>query len=641
MLSPKDYATALRSFISNPFTTIIRPSPTNYYILHPSPCSSQSSGLCRGKNPPPHSMAVAHFSATPQANLRTSLLPSSLHKKNLLFFLTIAPPERQARGTQRRSRRQGSEIRVSNGGDSNLGMWKGSVDLERDALEFQKMVENSSPVFRKDAEDDDSPEALERKSKQFKKILEVPKEERDRAQRMQVIDRAAAALAAAQVLLKEGPPLKKESFSAYSSLSGSDGSNGEVKKSPHGVAQDGNLFVPQSGTSFGTPGPDFWSWTPPQDGNKSSEDVGNSQRERKPVSDSHSINLVVEKEQPVDFLSIPFESTFSEKIHNPPLPPFQSLVEVEKVDVSDSISDLPSLEKEKELQFSTYATEAADALDKVSETSSNGVNLDGSRWWKETGTEQRPDGVVCKWTLTRGVNADGDVEWEEKFWEAADQFDYKELGSEKSGRDRAGNVWREYWRESMWQDLTSGLVNIEKAADKWGKNGKGEEWQEKWWEHFDASGQAEKWSHKWCCIDPNTPLEAGHAHIWHERWGEKFDGQGASMKYTDKWAERSEGDGWTKWGDKWDENFDKNGHGIKQGETWWEGKHGERWNRTWGEHHNGSGWIHKYGKSSSGEQWDTHVEEETWYERHPHYGFEHCFENSVQLREVEKPPETY
>ncbi|KAA8529867.1 hypothetical protein F0562_034529 [Nyssa sinensis] len=130
---------------------------------------------------------------------------------------------------------------------------------------------------------------------------------------------------------------------------------------------------------------------------------------------------------------------------------------------------------------------------------------------------------------------------------------------------------------------------------------------EKWWEHYDASGQAKKWAHKWCSIDPQTQLEAGHAHVWHERWGE-YDRRGGSMKYTDKWAERSEGDGWTKWGDKWDENFDPNSHGVKQAETWWEGKHGERWNRTWGEQHNGFGWVHKYGKSSSGEHWDTHVD---------------------------------
>lgn len=128
--------------------------------------------------------------------------------------------------------------------------------------------------------------------------------------------------------------------------------------------------------------------------------------------------------------------------------------------------------------------------------------------------------------------------------------------------------------------------------------------------------------------------------IPHDRWGEEYDGHGGSTKYTDKWAERFEGDGWAKWGDKWDEHFDLYGHGVKQGETWWEGKYGDRWNRTWGEGHNGSGWVHKYGKSSSGEHWDTHEQQDTWYERFPHYGFYHCFENSVQLRDVKKPSES-
>lgn len=125
------------------------------------------------------------------------------------------------------------------------------------------------------------------------------------------------------------------------------------------------------------------------------------------------------------------------------LPPFQSLVEVEK--------ETPHLKEEHELdvRFSEHAAEAADALSKVDEASSQGVNPDGSRWWKETAIERRPDGVLCKWTLTRGVSADKTVEWENKYWEAADEFGYKELGSEKSGRDAAGNVWREFWRESM------------------------------------------------------------------------------------------------------------------------------------------------------------------------------------------------
>lgn len=62
-----------------------------------------------------------------------------------------------------------------------------------------------------------------------------------------------------------------------------------------------------------------------------------------------------------------------------------------------------------------------------------------------------------------------------------------------------------------------GSVHIEKTAEKWGNNLQGTEWQEKWWEHYGA-GQSEKWAHKWCSIDPNTPVDVGHAHVWHERY---------------------------------------------------------------------------------------------------------------------------
>lgn len=516
-------------------------------------------------------------------------------------------------------------------------MWKKSLDRERKTIEFQQIADR---VEDADVEEEESEEAFEMKSNQFSKILEVPKEERDRVQRMQVIDRAAAAIAAARAFLKESSN-KPEVASVDLGSSGpdnlrndSDGGMGVQQ----GGTQSGDLLMSQSGTSINeTPGPDFWSWTPPLDSDKSSGGVNGVQAARKTSPYPTATNSLMEKEQSLDFLSIPFETKLSDSNHSPPLPPLESLIDVEKVGTNATNLEVPSSQDEREIgvKFSSHAAEVVHALEEVDEASSHGMNPDGSRWWKETGIEQRPDGVVCKWTLTRGVSADQVVEWEEKYWEAADEFDFKELGSEKSGRDVSGNVWREYWKESMWQH--HGLVHLEKTADKWGKNGRGGEWHEKWWEKYDASGKAEKWADKWCSIDPNTHLEAGHAHVWHERWGEKYDGHGGSMKYTDKWAERSEGDGWAKWGDKWDENFDPNGHGVKQGETWWEGKYGERWNRTWGEGHNGSGWVHKYGKSSSGEHWDTHVLQDTWYERYPHFGFMHCFDNSVQLREVRKP----
>lgn len=155
---------------------------------------------------------------------------------------------------------------------------------------------------------------------------------------------------------------------------------------------------------------------------------------------------VLELEQSADILSLPFES------HVPLLPPLQSVVEVEKADTESSTDLAMEANQEKlEVVFSRNAAEAAEALGKSNEGAAHGVNLDGSKWWRESGVDRRADGVVCKWTLNRGVSADGTVEWEDKYWEASDEFDYKELGSEKSGRDADGNVWREYWREFMRQ----------------------------------------------------------------------------------------------------------------------------------------------------------------------------------------------
>ncbi|XP_021722795.1 uncharacterized protein LOC110690280 [Chenopodium quinoa] len=532
---------------------------------------------------------------------------------------------------------KGFRIRASDGtnnGDSYLKMWKKAVNREKKEIEFNTIAQNLPPV-----DGEETPDVLERKSNEFQKILEVSKEERDRVQRMQVIDRAAAAISAARALLKD----KKAAAvadAASSSATVRSNSNGVLSsETPNGGIDKGSSYKRQSRISGdGPPGPDFWSWTPPSVDDSNQNDVGNLQKAPKTFGNPSPTNSVIEKERSADYLSIPLESTYSESNLIPPLPPFQSLLEVHKIEAPDASQENPVMSEEIDSQFSAHAAEAANALNSVEEKPSYQIKPDGARIWNETGVETRSDGVVCRWTLNRGVTADGVVEWEEKYWEAADEFDYKELGSEKSGRDAMGNVWHEYWTETMWQE--DGLLHMEKTADKWGKNAKGEEWQEKWSEKYNASGKADKWAHKWCSIDPNTQVEVGHAHVWHERWGETYDGQGGSIKYTDKWAERWEGDAWVKWGDKWDENFDLNAHGIKQGETWWEGKYGDRWNRTWGEQHNGSGWLHKYGKSSSGEHWDTHAQEDTWYERFPHFGFMHCFENSVQLREVKKPSDT-
>ncbi|EEF45212.1 uncharacterized protein LOC8280205 [Ricinus communis] len=518
-----------------------------------------------------------------------------------------------------------------NNGESYLDMWKSAVDRDKKSVEFQKLAERFSQIDNTSDSTSVKRDDVNRKTKDFKKIVDFSKDERDRIQRMQVVDRAAAAIAAARAILKE-----------RRSENANVGDNGNLETESGEGTTNESIFVSRSETSGnGVPGPDFWTWTPPPD-NRTQYDFELMEAQKSSASPISTRNVAM-KERSLSYLDIPLQSKLSPSDLNPPLPPLQSLMEVKKEEDSEFRPEMPSLkeeERELDLEFTAHAIEAGYVLatEKEDEASS-GMELDGSRWWKEKGIERRPDGVICRWTMIRGVSVDEDVEWQEKFWEATDEFGYKELGSEKSGRDATGNVWREYWRESMWQE--SGLVHLEKTANKWGKNGEGDEWEEKWWEHYDASNKAEKWAHKWCTIDPTRQLEAGHAHIWHERWGENYDGHGGSMKYTDKWAERCEGDGWTKWGDKWDEHFDPNGHGVKQGETWWAGKHGERWNRTWGERHNGSGWVHKYGKSSSGEHWDTHEEQETWYERFPHYGFYHCFENSGILREVQIPSDSH
>ncbi|KAH9289663.1 hypothetical protein KI387_033780 [Taxus chinensis] len=555
---------------------------------------------------------------------------------------------------------------------SYLGAWKREMEKQKSSPPAPEPVRDDSNIS-------EDPDALERKTKHFEKIQQVPAEERNRAQRIQVIDRAAAAIAAARALIAENPRPRPSSptlpASAEFSPYPGQGLLMEKENDVAGLKEERKTpsftssSPPSEIQSTVTPGPDFWSWSPP------SVKVGENMSALTNVQPANTLNShknpiadVLEKERSLAALNIPFESTvndipFESTVNTettgtpevplvfqnravPSLPPLQSLMEVTGVDTSELSTESTIAGKEgiSELIFDSnipqHASEIASVLDQdhdKSKSETSGVNPDGSRWWKETGVELRTNGVICNWTVTRGVNSNGETEWEEKFWEACDDFDYKELGSEKSGRDAAGNVWREFWKEAMWQDIKSGLLHMEKFADKWAKNGQNEQWQEKWWEHYDATGHAEKWADKWCQIDLNTPLEAGHAHVWHERWGEKYDGKGSAMKYTDKWAERAEDTNkWSKWGDKWDEHFDQNSNGIRQGETWWEGASGERWNRTWGEEHDGSGWIHKYGKSSSGEHWDTREEQDTWYERVSHYGFSHCFENSQELRSVRK-----
>lgn len=116
------------------------------------------------------------------------------------------------------------------GGDSYLGMWKKAVESEKKAVEFQKIVENSAP-----ADGEGIVENLEKKSQEFEKILEVSKDERDRIQRMQIVDRAAAAIAAARALLKESG-LKKEESGSGGVRSEGEPELGGLRTEPDGEA---------------------------------------------------------------------------------------------------------------------------------------------------------------------------------------------------------------------------------------------------------------------------------------------------------------------------------------------------------------------------------------------------------------------
>lgn len=262
----------------------------------------------------------------------------------------------------------------------------------------------------------------------------------------------------------------------------------------------------------------------------------------------------------------------------------------------------------------------------------SGTNEDGSSWYRESGEDIGENGYRCRWSVMGGRNADDTSEWREAWWEKSDWTGYKELGVEKSGRNAQGDTWWETWQEVLRQDDWSNLARIERSAQKQAKSGSGAAvWYEKWWEKYNAKGWTEKGAHKYGRLNDQS---------WWEKWGEQYDGSGSVLKWTDKWAETDLG---TKWGDKWEEKF-FSGMGTRQGETWHVTSGGARWSRTWGEEHFGNGKVHKYGRSTTGESWDIVVEEGTYYEAEPHYGWADAVGNSAQLLSIqprERPPGVY
>eukprot|EP00899_Mesostigma_viride_P008111 jgi/Mesvir1/17300/Mv07699-RA.1 len=262
----------------------------------------------------------------------------------------------------------------------------------------------------------------------------------------------------------------------------------------------------------------------------------------------------------------------------------------------------------------------------LSRGSDCGTTEDGSTWWRESGEELGENGYRSRWAIMSGRSLDGSNEWKETWWEKSDWSGYKELGAEKSGRNKNGDVWWETWKEVFRQEEWSGLANIERSAEKQASSPVSGEWREKWWEKYNAKGWTEKGAHK-------------HGHFgnqsWWEKWGEQYDGMGAFTKWTDKWAESENG---SKWGDKWEERFDANGAGTKKGETWSVNANNERWTRTWGEEHRPNRVVRKYGHSTSGEQWDVIVmgdQYALWKSDTPHYGWADAIGASMQLLSIQ------
>ncbi|GAB2300441.1 Protein EARLY STARVATION 1, chloroplastic [Dionaea muscipula] len=264
--------------------------------------------------------------------------------------------------------------------------------------------------------------------------------------------------------------------------------------------------------------------------------------------------------------------------------------------------------------------------------SESDTNEDGSTWYRESGEELGENGYRCRWTRMGGKSHDGSSEWKETWWEKSDWTGYKELGVEKSGRNGEGDSWWETWQEVLHQDEWSNIARIERNAQKQAKSGvENAGWYEKWWEKYDAKGWTEKGAHKYGRLNEQS---------WWEKWGENYDGRGSVLKWTDKWAETELG---TKWGDKWEDKFFA-GIGSRHGETWHVSPSAERWSRTWGEEHFGNGKVHKYGKSTTGESWDIVVDEGTYYEAEPHYGWADVVGDSTQLLSIqprERPPGVY
>ena len=305
------------------------------------------------------------------------------------------------------------------------------------------------------------------------------------------------------------------------------------------------------------------------------------------------------------------------------LPPFLSDLVVE----ADA-----SVPVRKVVRKALGASKVEGETELVSETTSDsGVGEDGLMWWRDSGTERGPNGLLTTWTHIRGVSADGKTEWAERWWNKADWSGMRESGAEKTGADAAGNVWFERWNEKFYTN-DDGVDTIEQACEKRASQGS-TEWEEKWTETHNKFGCCKRDAHKWCRVDNG-------AHAWNEKWGEEFDGWGGSTKYTDRWSENCDlgrgGKATAKWGDRWKQSFTADGMGHKEGATWGHGEDGAHgWEKCWGEEHNATGYVRKFGGTSDGsEHWDHWEKEDTWFEPRPNIDYAEKVRSSEHLLSI-------
>jgi hypothetical protein len=384
------------------------------------------------------------------------------------------------------------------------------------------------------------------------------------------------------------------------------------------------------------PGSNFWTWTPPEAPGADKAPGAPTPKLQKQTETRVSAAVAVAERPLEQSLQLVFQSDME-------TPSELSL---------DFESDTEG-KSEATAKIETPTVELEETATAVRELGADGAMEgtleNGSRWWRESGEEELEGGKLCRWTLVRGASADGSVEWEEKWWETSDAFNYRELGAMKSGRDAKGNVWQESWREQITHDTTTGFSNASKhimrEANKWGAQADGAEWHEVWDENYWGDGRVHRTCTKKGAIADGSVPDDGHGNRWTHKWGEEWDGHGGCVKWTDSFADRDVSeDGGTgrAWGEKWEERwgaFAHNGSAGNRSGTTWDDRDGHKFEKMWGEEHWHDGRVHKWGSTTDGSDgWDTWEDSQGWWERAPSFGWDEAVSHSPQLLSVPLRP---